>query len=139
MSTVTAQEAVDIMQDCFENVWLTLDNPGVLVYENKSSDIPEEGLWARPVVRHAKSSQATLTDDIGYKRYKVIGSFIVQLFFPLGKGLDGAYTVSEQLAETLRKQKSQVTFRNVTWQEVGPDGMFYMFKLTAEFEYSQVR
>lgn len=136
MSDITVEQAVDTMQQCFADAWGDL---GPLVYENLTGELPESGIWARPVVRHARSKQASLTDAKGYKRYEVLGSFIAQLFFPLGKGLGNAYTVSEQLAQQLRKQKSQVTFRNVSWQEVGPDGKFYMFKLTAEFDYSQVR
>lgn len=136
MSTITVVEAVDTMMQAFASAW---GNTGPIAYENKAFTIPENTVWCRAVVRHAQSRQTTLTDESGYKRFGVYGAFIVQMFFPLGNGTESAYNVSETLANALRKHKSQVTFQNVTWEEVGPDGKFFMFKLTAQFEYTQVR
>lgn len=136
MSTVTVAQAVDLMMQSYANAW---GANGPIAYENKPFKIPDDSVWCRVVVRHAASRQATLTDSTGYKRFDVYGAYIAQIFFPLGKGTESAYNVIETLANALRKQKSQVTFRNVSWEEVGPDGKFFMFKLSAQFEYSQVR
>lgn len=136
MSIVTANEANDIIlgavNDCLKDTM-------PILYENKAGDIPQGEAWCRPTVRHSGSRQATLCDESSLTRYDVWGVLIVQLFFPLGKGLETAYTVSEQLTQLLRKYKSEVWFRNTVWEEVGPDDGYYLFKINSQFEYTQLR
>lgn len=138
MSTITASEANDIMLSTVQELF---GEQYTILYENKGGVIPtaEDSIWMKPFVRHSGSRQTSLADHLGKARYDVWGVLFIQLFFPLGKGLETPYNVSEELAQLLRKYKSQVWFRNVKWEEIGPDGKFYQFKLTAQFEYTQVR
>ena len=103
---------------------------------------PADQPFARVYVRHAASRQVTF-GPAGQRRFERVGLVTVQTLAPLGNR--SGLSLAESLGIIARNAyegvgtASGIWFRKVTLQEMGPAGPHYMFSLTAEFEYHEVR
>lgn len=102
---------------------------------------PQDAPWARVVIRHGTSAQASLAGDSGSRRFERLGIIVVQVFVPLV--LTDPPTLGGNLAAVARRAyegkttDSGIWFRDVRAYEVGPDGPWYQWNVTAAFRYDE--
>jgi len=146
--TATLQTARDEILGAFKTRW-DLDSAAVnggtippVAYEGVPFAAPSTAAWARIVVRHASGGQATLAGDVPSRiRTRKIGVVIVSVFAPLEKGL--GVTLGRNLAAVAKKAfegaatPSAVWFRNAVAAEVGEDGPWFQWNVSATFEYDE--
>lgn len=100
--------------------------------------------WARASVRHtADAGQSSLSNVTGARRFTKRGTIAIQIFYPLksGGGPGGNLGGLAQVAKAAYEGKateSNVWFRAVRIQEVGPDGPWYNTNVLADFEYDEL-
>ena len=138
--SATYLEAINEIQDIFKSAW---DATGhAAVYENVDGSQPSTTApWARVTVRHVSGGQASLANHVGVRRWYRLGIVTVQVFVPMGEGLSEAYTLSKIISDAYEgaATPSGVWFRNVRINEVGPDGEWYQFNVSADFTYDELR
>lgn len=126
-----------VSQDVVVFFW-DIPNPAPSGEEPNDNPIP----WARITVQHLPGQhQATLSGDTGKRRWRRTGIVTVQVFAPYGTGL----SIGDKLGMVaLRAFEGQSTssgiwFRDVSFQEVGQDSMWFQSNVSATFEYDEVR
>ena len=138
--TATFQEANDEVLAVFKAAW---DTTGfIAVYENVRGDKPTTTApWARASLRNVTGRQATLANHDGVRRWRRDGILTIQIFVPLGEGLQEGYSLSKVVTDALEgtSTPSAVWFRNVSVNEIGPDGEWFQFNVLAEFTYDEVK
>ena len=133
----TFQQANTEILTVFKTAW---DTTGwVAIYENVAGEIPDSEPWARVAVRHVTGQQATLTDRTGLTRYDREGTIAVQIFVPTGEGLTRSYQLSKIVADAYEGQAtpSNVWFRDVRINEIGPDGSWFQTNVLIDFMYDE--
>lgn len=150
MSLPTFDSARDEILGLFHTYW-TAQTPALndsapvrVEWPGVDSQTPPEASkpWARIVVRHTTSKQATF-GTVGHRRFLRPGLVTVQVFTPLTNG--GGLLLAEKLgiiardAFEGRSTDSGIWFRNARLQEVGPDTEWFQMNLVVEFEYEEVR
>lgn len=113
-----------------------------MLYWDTAQKTPTEGAWARATMQHGSGGQATLSNEVGARRFRYTGAVTVQLFTPTGDGL----VLSDQLVQVVKNAFAGVTtnpgnihLRNVRSQEIGQDGVWFNTNVLADFEYDEVR
>lgn len=99
--------------------------------------------WARVTVQHLPGQrQATLSGELGGpRRWRRTGIVTVQIFAPYGTGL----SIGDKLGMVALKAfegkstSSGIWFRDVSFQEVGQDSIWFQSNVSATFEYDEVR
>jgi hypothetical protein len=136
---VTPEQAVDVIFDIFKAAWDLTGFPAV--YADKEGRAPSaESVWARPVVQHATGGQSSLAGAIGSRRFTETGTFIAQIFTPVGDGRTEAYRASLIVRDAFRDARHpNVWFRNVRIVEAGDEGAFTQTNVLATFSYDEVR
>jgi hypothetical protein len=98
--------------------------------------------WLRIQMRHTFGGVATLANHQGVKRHRRTGTFIVQVFVPLGGSLldteESAIVVVHAL-EDADITDPHVLLRNVRMNEIGSEGHWFQTNVLADFEYDEVR
>ena len=147
----TIETARDDIIGLFRTAWLAdVESQNVpLFYWDIPNPAPsgEDGdgnpvSWARVSVQHLPGQhQATLSGDTGQRRWRRTGIVTVQIFAPYGTGL----SIGDKLGMVaLRAFEGQSTpsgiwFRDVSFQEVGQDSIWFNSNVSATFEYDEVR
>lgn len=138
--SATPKEATDEMKDLFIAAW---DPTG---YKVIWPDVREEKPlgrepFARFTVQHANSRQATLTGTTGSRTWERNGLLTIQIFTPIGKGLQDSYTLAKVTSDAYEGVRTQsgVWFRDVGINEIGKDGEWQQVNVTAEFTYNEIR
>jgi hypothetical protein len=140
MSGLTYAQAVDEMLALFKAAWVDTAHYGA-VYEDLPGAKPTaQDTWARPVVRFADGHQGSLGDTTTGRMWTRVGSVIVQVFTPVGRGLSPARVAANIVAKAYEGVASPggVWFRNVRLQEIGADGDFVQVNVVADFTYDEV-
>lgn len=138
--TATFAVANDEILTLFKTAWDAIGHDAI--YENVAGDPPTTAApWARVTVRHFPGGQASLSDDAGAKRWTRNGLITVQIFVPTGEGKAEAYALAKVVADAYegKRTPSNVWFRNVRPNEIGPDGAWFQLNVLAEFTYDEVK
>lgn len=142
----TYREAVDEMLGRFKAQW-DADTPAITgtvppVYYPDTEDGTQEqttNAFARVTVQHDDGGQRSL-GGIGARIFENEGLITVQVFVPLAGR--GGYSIAQALAEVAKaafegKSTPAVWFRNVRFNEIGPEGPFYQINVNADFVWHQ--
>jgi len=140
--SLTRAEAIDEMLTVFHGAWSPTGHP--VKYDNVGAISPPPTTtspWARVVLRHATSEQATLSGVAGNRRFRRSGSITVQIFTPVGEGLPS----DEDLPKIVQDAYEGVTtpggviFRSVAISEIGSDREWFQVNVVASFEYDEIK
>ena len=149
--TATITEAYDAILTTFKDAWdadSTASSVPVQYQDVPKDDFPAKAAtasaWARVTVLHnpATGGQATLSGEVGNRRFRRFGTITVNIFTPVGDGKKLAHelqTVAMRAFEGVRTTGTGVIFRNVRHTEIGPEGEYDQNNVLAEFEYDEVR
>lgn len=144
--TLSRADAIDEIIEPFHLAWA----PRPVKYDNVAKDdVPppadpdpdNDVSWARFVLRHGASGQATLANFQGQRRWRRTGGIVVQLFTIKGEGLSGSPdlpTLVQNVYEGLATPGA-VWFRDVSVNEIGPDGNWFQTNVVAFFEYDEIK
>lgn len=138
--TATFQVAKDEILGVFKTAWDTTGH--IALYENVAGAVPPTvAPWARVSLRHLSGRQASLAGGSGKRRYDRDGLITVQIFVPSGEGLLEAYNLAKIVADAFEgaATASQVWFRDVRINEVGPDGSWFQVNVVAGFTYDEIK
>jgi hypothetical protein len=136
---MTFEEAVDDIQAMLTTAWSATGH--MIFYESVREQREDDNTaWAASVIRHAGGSQRTI-GGLGYRQFARTGVLIVQIFTPIGNGLQESYQLAKVVTDAFEGKSSPlgVWFRKVAIREVGKDGMFQQLNVTVEFEYNEVK
>ena len=144
MTVSNITQARDEIQAVFKTAWeADADSQNVTVlYADTAQDVPTSGHWARITVRHSDGRQATLSGEVGQRRFRKFGIVTVQVFTESGDGLvtsDTLTAVAESAFQGVTTNPGRVLFRNVRTVEVGQEGNWHQSNVLASFEYDEVR
>lgn len=137
--SLTQLQAIDAIGTLIKTAW---DPTGYkMLWQNVADSIPSSvSPWARTTIEHVISSQASLTNASSTTRWQREGLITVQVFVPAGKGpVDWAPLVKILMDAFEGKTTSGIWFRNVRFNEIGPDGDFYQVNVFAEFQYDEIK
>lgn len=150
MTAATIFKATQEIVAPFLSVWAgrPCDYPNL-----KNSGLPPKDpkvTWARFRIQHELFNQASLSNANGKRRFARDGFVFIQLFFPLGEGVEEAYSVAEQVVDAYqgKRTESDVWFRNVRVNEASSEigsalnvnsDNWYMILVIAEFTYDQIK
>lgn len=114
-----------------------------ILFADLPAEIPRENPptpWARAILTHQASNQATLAGDTGLRRYTRTGLITIQLFTPSGLGSLPTDRYAEAFVAKFqgRSTPEGVWFRAVNAQEVGTDGPWQQTNITGTFEYDEL-
>ena len=142
--SLTRKEAIDEILGLFKTAWDTTGHGTRVKYDNvgkKSMPPAGQDPWARVVLRHTSASQVSLSGAVGTRRFQRNGILTIQVFEPPGKGLSGATDLPKIIQDAFEgvETASGVWFRDVTVNEIGPDGDFFQTNIVAFFEYDEVK
>lgn len=123
----------------FSDVWTPTGHPFAL--GNEKFEAPDDGPWARMVVRHSAAPQSTL-GTVGNRQFERLGSLLIQVFTPLRVGT----RLSSELVQTIvngfegaRIAGTSVCFNDIIPREVGPSDKWYQVTIEATFRYTDIR
>lgn len=149
--SLTFSEARDAIFTRFNTDWAALApaaNGGVLPAVDWQGD--DEGAaqdnskpWARAVILHGPSSQDVLGVAGAGRSFERTGTVVISIFAPLsrGQGLTQAEALAI-IAQNAFEGKTAGTgdciwFRNVSINEIGPDGGWFQINVNADFLYPE--
>lgn len=146
--TATLATARDEIYALFNVTWVAETPPITttvppIAWEGVPFTPPTAAPWAAITIRHTAGGQATLTGGLGDGvRFNKVGTINIAVWTPneAGEGV----AVAEQLALVAKKAfegqatASQVWFRDVVAREVGPDGPWFQWNVTASFTYDEL-
>lgn len=136
---MTPQEAVDAIGKVFKDAWDTTG--GAAVYDDLPGSVPSDDstLWARLTIRHTDGGQASLAGDSGARRWRKEGIVTVQVFSPMGDGVQAGRNAAATVVNAFQDAKLAVWFRNTRMNEVGASGAFFQTNVSTTFSYDEVR
>ena len=135
----THSEAAEAIYAAFQTAWLTTGLQ--YTFDSESFSPPSLAAWARLSVRNTLGTQETL-GRVGQRNFSRRGSAIVQVFTPLNQGTAQARslaTVAKNAFEGKTLSGTDVTFRDVTIREIGPDSTWYQINVDAAFEFFETK
>lgn len=142
--TATLLQARDEILGALKTAWDA--DPGStglpVLYSDTEEDVPATGAWARVTVQHNEGFQATLSNAVGARRFRRLGTVTVQVFTPHNEGgtlSDTLATVAKNAFEGVTTSPGRVIFRNVRVNEVGQDKEWFQVNVLADFEYDEIR
>lgn len=117
---------------------------------NKPFSLPtDKGTpWARVRLEHTEMGQGSLSDEAGRKIYNREGFGLIELYSPLGVGLEGPVDAAEEIVKAYQAANtvSDVWFRNVRMIESDTRGTgvvnasaWYRTDITFDFQYHQIQ
>lgn len=137
--TTFIQSYNDIL-DLFKAVW---DGTGyVVIYPNVETEIPTTRTpWARVTVEHVSGEQANLQGSASTTRYTRNGIFTVQIFVPVGEGINEALTLGKTILDAYEGVVSTtgVWFRNGTLSNAQAIDGWFQVNATIDFIYDEVK
>jgi len=149
--SLTLSEARDAINAKFYTAWQALApaqnggvEPVVRWQGEDSGDKPDSTQpWARVTILHATSGQDTLGPAGAGRSFERTGTVIINVFAPLsrGQGLTQAEALAIIAQNAFEGQTAGagdcIWFRNVTINEIGPDGAWFQINVTADFLYPE--
>ena len=138
--SATFEIARDDIHAMFHAAWTATGFPAF--YDNKAGDKPSSSSpFVRFTVRHRESEQTSAGHPLGNRLFSRYGQVIVELYVPLGEGMNRADRLAKTIVDAFEGKQSEngVWFRNVRLSEVGPDEGWYKVVVTSEFEYTEVK
>lgn len=141
---MTRQEAVDDMLALFKTAWDATGHGSRVKYDNVGQkSLPPSGQnpWARVVLRHTTSRQASLAGESGNRRFRRTGVITIQIFQVVGNGLTGGTDLAKIIQDAYEGVTSPggAIFRDVAINEIGPSGDFYQTNVVIPFEYDEIK
>jgi hypothetical protein len=118
--------------------WNTASANAPLAFDNKSFDRPyTPALWGRLHIIHYQGSRASLGPNA---RFRNPGRIFIQVFAPVGTGMNSLNQVSTALKEAFEDAGSvgNIWFRDAGAREVGTDGDYYQVNVEVDFTYDRV-
>ena len=113
------------------------DKP-LVVWDNVAltGEPPKDKAWFRVNVKHSDGDQVSL-GEAGTRKFSRDGIVTVQIFIPAGaRGLALADRLGKMTVDAFEgKAAAGVWFRRVKLVEVGPDGPWFQYNVTAAFTY----
>lgn len=116
---------------------------GNIVYDAKagskpSTDNPVKS-WVRVQLRHINSSKTSLTGTVQRSRFTRNMNLTVQVFTPSGDGLEEENRIIPIIQHALEGKTTAngLQFFDVTANEIGEDGPWWMTNITARVEYDE--
>ena len=144
MSNLTYAEARDEIHTLFKTAWdagaETAGQP--VLYVDTKTEVPQTvdadsnpDLWAKITVLHNGGSNGAIGNSL-FNRFGVV---TVQVFTAIGTGLSIGDNVYKIVGDSYEGKTTPggVWFRNVSVNEVGPEGEWYQTNITADFEYNE--
>lgn len=101
---------------------------------------PPEDPWCRISIQHVTNQQSALNPEGGLKRFTVTGFVTVQIFVPIGEGLNlirQLAPVAKEAFQGVRTADDSIWFRDSAINEVGTDGPWNQFNVSSFFEYEE--
>lgn len=138
--TLDRSQARDELSKMVTDVWP--GNTDYLIYDDLPGSKPDTTeMWGRLTIKHIDGQQANLGGSTPSRRYSRTGILTVQIFTPSGKGLSSADDHAKIISGAFEgtQSPSGIWFRNVTAQEIGPDGDFYQTNVTLTFMYDEIK
>ncbi len=130
-------EARDFIIEPFYSIWGALGL--TVVFDDLPGKVPQKETWARVTLMHVNGNQSSLSNAFGKIKWNRTGILIIQLFSPVGNGLQILYDLSQQIVDKYQLERNNcVWFRNAMMNEIGIDGSFYQVNVNVEFEYTDV-
>lgn len=129
------------IRDLFDTAWASA---GPVQYDNVRVDgIPPDDpstLWARLMIRHENSFEASLNGP-GLRRFRRTGTIQGQIFQPRGTGITGPTDLGTIVRDAFEGVTSPggIIFRDVSVNEVGPDGDWFQTNIGMLFEYDELK
>lgn len=144
MTVLSHQAATDEMLTLIKDAWESQGAGYPIHWEDVAAAIPdieETKAWCKVFVRHVSSSQATLANHSGVRRWGQLGTIVCEVRAPSGRGLATSRTSATLLQSALRgaKTESGVWFRDVRQQERTVDDGWARIDVLATFEYDEVK
>lgn len=137
--SLTFAEARDEIYTVFKTAW---DPTGYSVfYEDVAKDRDTRNTpWAVLTLRHATGFQATLSMP-GTRVFRREGILTVQVFTPVGKGLQDYYGLAKVVVDAYEGHSTPggVWFRDTRIAEVGRDGKFFQSNVLTNFQYDEIK
>lgn len=136
---MTYEQAVDDIQTMLLNAWIVTGHK--LFWESvRDQRETDNSPWASSTIRHTTASQDNL-GGIGNMSFLRQGFVIVQVFTPVGNGLQESYQLAKVITDAFEGKSSPlgVWFRRIRINEIGKDGMFQQLNVIIEFEYNEVK
>lgn len=142
--SLTRKQAIDEICAIFKTAWDTTGHGSRVKYDNVgTTSTPPSGQdpWARVTIKHGVSAQASLAGAVGTRRFRRTGTLAVQVFTPPGEGLSGATDLPKIVQDAYEGVSTTggVWFRDVSINEIGPDGDFFQTNVVAFFEYDEIK
>lgn len=135
----TIQQAIDEMFGVFKTSWDTVGYP--VAYPDKFFEIPADRTpWARINIQHVIGGQTTLSNSVGNRNFEREGFISIQIFTPVGNGLQLNYTLANMLLNAYEKANSNygVWYKNARIQEAGRDGDWQQSNVLIDFCYTEI-
>lgn len=142
----TITEARDEILEYITTSWNAQASPPLLLYDDKTRDLPEDASWGRVTLQHNVFGQRTLggkpAQGGGGRRFTRTGLVTVQIFTPFGDGLTTSDSLVDLMLDALEGEETgsdRIEFRNARFNEIGVDGAWEQTNVLAEFEYDRVK
>lgn len=104
---------------------------------------PATETWARVSILHNGGPQVAFGQNPGSRRYRESGIITVQIFTPLTAQSDlrDAQALAQVAIDAFRgvETSSGVEFTNVFATRVGPEGAWFQYNVTSEFNYDSLQ
>lgn len=120
-------------------------NPSRVFSQNEETkEVNNDGTpWARISVKHV-SGGLTSIGGIGARRIEKIGMVTTQIFVPANSKnkLTEADRIADLAVDALEIKETPISgieFTNVVATEIGQDGVWFLYNVTAQFNYQTVK
>lgn len=145
--TATITEARDSILSVFKSAFdANVETQNIPVeYDDRTSveDHDANSQWARVTVKHNPNAfgQASLSGEVGTKRFKREGFIIIQIFNPVNKGMVESDIIVQILLDAFEGKDTLngIWFFNVGAEEIGVSAAWNQVNVKAEFIYDQIK
>lgn len=136
----TRAEARDAILTQFSTEWATLTTPPALFYDDVTGDLPPAtSPWARVNIQNVFGEQTSL-GEAGARIFEHSGIVTVQIFTPVGDGLDLSDTLVEKALDAFEgRSTSGIWYKNARAVDIGEDGDWYQVNIKSDFTYRRVK
>lgn len=139
----TRAEARDALAKIVNDAACTLSPDDLLIlWDDNPADVPRDPVaWARVTIVHLTGGDAGLASPTpGSRRYQRVGNITVQIFTPTGDGLSRSDEIVAIIQGALQGVSTPegVWIREVTANEIGPDGPWFQVNVAGTFLYDEL-
>lgn len=137
--TATLIEARDAMYTLVKAAWPTAYQ---ILWDDLAALPPTTpSPWARTTITFSSGGQASLNNDQGAARYVREGFITIQIFTPVGEGLDSNIALGQLMLDAFdgKATSNGVWFRNANYSPIGNSGDFYQANVLVNFIFDEVK